>query len=485
MLEIKEFILVQTGTADDMVGRNYTTHVSPNMYKQFQEQTSNGLAYSAEALSGLAGQMIIPDTQNGNRPLQMVNGWGTRRYRFVLKLGHRDGSMADSTVRYIYTGYTDYSGYNEQTCNFDPNMRLYFNNAIALVSTMINTPHGMQPFVQVNEISHLLNPHTLGGNLQSQFDPNTFQPIVQPSTLRPRDLFDHMATNAEARSRGTSIIDMGTSVEMKKASRDNNIPSRYLSRAVSSVAQAVEMSTPQMNEQQLYATAGGYTAEQAVHGDLFISSLMDFGYALKGFVTYAELSKLHPYLQHVTRFFGSKQTERVINATDTNDKYMIRRGENEQWITGHGVNLSNEALIANAVMQSVPAALLRNLVVRCVLVATNMRVGGGVHVEVRTPFAITDVPQGYLMSRIPMIERELAAIIFNDLPINRNAPFFIEIHMDIFGESFVRVGFNGNAPIPFTSTSYCDAMTSPMVSATNQPLEQMANDIRFISGLSA
>lgn len=484
MLEIKEFILVQTGTADDMVGRNYTTHVTPQMMNQFQEQTSGGIAYTPEALSGFAGQMIVPDTQNGNRPLAMVNGWGTKRYRFVLKLGHREGSMADSTVRYIYTGYTDYSGYNPATKNFDPNMQLYFNNAIAIAATNINTPNGLQPFVQVNEISHLLNPHTLGGGLTSTFDPNTFQPIQQPSTLRPRDLFDHMATDAEARQRGVGIIDMGTSVEMKKASRDNNIPSRYLSRAVSSVAQAVSMATPQMNEQQLYATAGGYTSESAVHGDLFISSLMDFGYALKGFVTYNELTRLHPYLQHVTRFYGANTTERVVNATDSNDKYMIRRGENEQWITEHGVNLSQEALIANAVMQSVPAALLRNLVVRCVLVATNMRVGGGIHVEIRTPFAITDVPQGYLMSRIPLIERELASIIFNDLPINRHAPFFIEIHMDIFGESFVRVGFNGNRPVPFTSTSYCDAMTSPMVSATNHPLEQMSHDIRFLSGLS-
>lgn len=481
-LQVTQFTITDTGTSDDMIQQSFTSHLDQRAMLQFNEQTQGGSMISAETLSGLAGNIIRPDI-NSARGLEIFGGWGVKRHRFIMQLQYNNGMGANT--RYIYTGYTDNASFDPMIGDFDRNMRIMFNNAISVTQTMIPTPSGLVPNVTVNDISHILNPRALGGGLQPILNPD-LSFAVAPSTLRPSDVFVNLSTEARAREMGAPIQSLSTMADMKKASRSSVIASQYLDRSLNALKTAHETASPTTTEQQLYTTAMGYASDQYIHSDVFIGELVNLGFAMNGFVTWEALASIHPEIKtpEVIRYIRRQQAQEQISAVD-GDKYVNRRGENEVFISSSGVNASYEAIIASSVMQSVPALFLTNFIGQAVLTATNMTMHGGVHVELRTPIAITELPSAFIMGRIPQLQQQLSRVIFQDLPVNKEVPFYIEMHVDVFGESFVRVSYNGGIMTPFSVPSYCDAMMSPLIAATQQPLIDISHDIRYLVGEGA
>lgn len=485
---VKLFI-TETGTADDMVGVNFNTHVTQQNFMQFNEQTHGGMMLDPTNLAGLAGEIIRPDF-NQARTLQIPNGWGMKRLRFVLHMSPAS-MLGDSTVKYIYTGYTDTADFNYQVGDFSPMMKMYFNNAISISQSYVQTPSGLVPQTYINDISHVLTPNALGGGLSPVLNPNTLDFQVLPSTLRPTDLFTHLGAKADSERFGHQVHHFGTVVDTKKSARSNAIASNYLSKATKSLSEAIETTDVHESATDLYSKAAGFSADTYVSGDPLIAKLMELNYGRLGYVTWQDFTTLFPAAKTpgVISYIRRPDNGDIITMTNPDnpnnvDKYAIRRGENEQMITASGVNTSAHALIAYSLMQSIPGLLLTHFINRCVIVATNMTVNGGLHLEIRTPQGMTDLPSQFIMERIPALESVLFRTVFMDLPVNKEVDFFIEIFADVFGESFICVRYNGSYPVPFSFPSYCDAMMSPILAATQQPLEQMSNDIRYLTGVA-
>ena len=102
-LKVTKAWFIETGTAPDMVSRNFTTHVTPEAVHQFAERTRGGELITEDNLAGVAGTIIQPDA-NFERQVAIANGWSNPRYRFLLRVANPE---TPNGVVYYYSGYTD------------------------------------------------------------------------------------------------------------------------------------------------------------------------------------------------------------------------------------------------------------------------------------------------------------------------------------------------------------------------------------------
>ena len=170
-LKVTKAWFIETGTAPDMVSRNFTTHVTPEVLHQFTERTRGGELITEDNLAGVAGAIIQPDA-NFERQVSIANGWNNPRYRFLLRVANPE---APNGAIYYYSGYTDTPNWSIVSNDFAPDMRMYFNNAIQVNVAMRHTPTGPVPYVTVHECSHMIHPATLGAMSPSDFN-TTFNP---------------------------------------------------------------------------------------------------------------------------------------------------------------------------------------------------------------------------------------------------------------------------------------------------------------------
>lgn len=489
-LTIQKAIFVKTGTSNDQIGRSFTTQLSPMTMRAVSDKTRGGAMLEPENFSGISGQILRPDMTGCNRALNIPGGWGQERMRFLIKAGYGENEIAGA-VSYYYTGYTDYVGVNNNSNNFDPAMRLYFNNAISVSTMMVPTPQGLRPVASVQDISHVLTPSNLGGNLNSQTF-NGMTAVDHASTLRPMDLFDNLLNSSASLMNdipGTMpnqpIINLNAAIISKKSSRTNSLPANYLSHSLKNLAQAKSNADETGDLVDIYSSAAGLAADQTLYMDPLIGTLYDAGFGHEGAVTFGAISQLYPTLNSpaVLKFVEHGKVEQGVVTGFNGDKYSTNRGESEMFVNHVGdVNVTTEALLATTVSQMIPGILLNNYITRCLIRVTNMTmVPGQLHIEVTSPASYVDLPPEYLISRIPMLKDQLAAMVFKDLPIPVGMPFSFMIVSDVFGHSFVNVSINGKPDVPFSIPQYCDAMMSLLVANSTHPLNQISNDIKFIS----
>lgn len=480
-LKVTKAWFIETGTAPDMVSRNFTTHVTPEAVHQFAERTRGGELITEDNLAGVAGTIIQPDA-NFERQVAIANGWNNPRYRFLLRVANPE---TPNGVVYYYSGYTDTPNWSIVSNDFAPDMRMYFNNAIQVNVAMRHTPTGPVPYVTVHECSHMIHPATLGAMSPSDFN-TTFNPNNgfgvqnQPSTLRPSDLMTTISSGEKNKMAGISndlFLDMRTGVDLCKSSRRNALPSYYLHKTTDAFIYGANQVADQQgvhNPAAPYDIAAGYAAERSAFADRFFSLLaVDYGYHQNGFVTWQEFNRAHPEVQMdgVTYVFTRGEAQK-------HDVYISDRGNFDSMVGDR----RPQTLLITQIMQSIPGVLLESLISFARIRVTNTTVDNSVIVSIVDPMSFADLPEGYLITQIPHLEQRLKHIIFNDIAFSNYVPFDLSLTVDIFGESFALLGYNGQPQVPYSIPTYCDSMLSPIVTTNGNVLGTMANDVRYLVG---
>lgn len=476
-LKVLNAWFVETGTAPDMVSRNLITHVDPTVVRQFDLQTRGGEMMTSDNLAGIAGKIVRPDA-NFERQVQIAGGWASTRYRFVLRVGNPN--VQNGTV-WFYTGYTDQPAFSFNKHDFAPDMRMYFNTVLQVVQTMRHTPTGPVPYVNVTECNHLLHPYNLGSNpmdFATTFNPNGgFAVQNQPTSLRPVDLMYNLSSKEKANMSGmggTQVFDTRSAVDLCKSSRRNNVPSHYLSKAANSLVHGlVEASgDPTSTSYTPYDIAAGHTNESGVYSDRFFSILAnEFGYHQYGYITWADFTRSHPEMNQTGVTFVMSRGE-----AQKQDIYISDRGNFDSMVNDR----RPQTMLITQIMQSVPAVLLESLITVARIHVTNMTPSGEIQVTLTDPISFVDLPAGYLIPMVPTIERRLQHIIFNDIAANQFVPFDLYLTVDLFGESFANMSYNGEMAVPYSIPTYCDSMMSPIVTTNGGVLGQMSNDVQYL-----
>lgn len=171
-------------------------------------------------------------------------------------------------------------------------------------------------------------------------------------------------------------------------------------------------------------------------------------------------------------------TSLLVVKLKKHDVYISDRGNFDSMVGDR----RPQTLLITQIMQSIPGVLLESLISFARIRVTNMTVDNSVMVSIVDPMSFADLPEGYLITQIPHLEQRLKHIIFNDIAFSNYVPFDLSLTVDIFGESFALLGYNGQPQVPYSIPTYCDSMLSPIVTTNGNVLGTMANDVRYLVG---
>lgn len=448
-MNITRLNFVETGTYGDMVIRPYTTSVTPREISILQEATDNGANLNPANLAGVAGSIIRPCTE-GVGVASIENGWDTKRLRFFMEV--QIPSIAGAVVVQYLTGYTDHVGVSYNG-TIDPNMRMYFNNSIFARKMLVQTPFGQQGQTTVSDASQILH-----GNYTPSFrnlNSNAF-------TMRPEDVF---TTISASQMGNVDIVDTRPSFatsSLKKSRRSNSSPTTYLSRVMTAHRDTFNDGEVDDEYQTAMSRAVGRVRESLVSQDNTLSIFQRETSLSEGSsITYGELCHLCPQLDSLTR---------VALATGVIADTMHTRGQSEYW-----TSTTNEAIFCTILTHSVPAVMMDLMINKVAFVATNQTLDGSFQIQFGEVLSFAENQD--MTPYIQQFQRRLISEIFQDLTRNNLIDIQLTAHFDVLGETVMDISLGGGPTVRFVSPSFCDGLTSPVLTNDAQFLKAMSSDI--------
>lgn len=459
MIKVLALQMFETGVYNDMVIRPYSSTLDGSAVHAFQETTLGGSRLTPDALAGVAGQIVRPTAQALGRA-NVVNGWDTRRLRFMLAIEQQDFAGA-SQIQYL-TGYTDEVGVSHSRA-LNPNMRLYFNSSVLTRRVMMQTAYGPQYMQNVNTATQLLR----GGYSPSFNGFETGLNAVEAS-MRPFDVFT-ILQSAQADPYGHfSKYDLRSTFAegIKKNSYKNNSAPTYLSGMFTELEKGYAAADSADDVQSVYSRIIDGQRSEVLYNDPFLSAAArQTSFLEGGSITYGELCALCPGIDDIVdvHVFGD------VQRTGTNF-----REHSEHW---HGSN--NETVLATILSHSVPAAMVDLMLTKVGFTATNRTLNGALEVKISgaQTFAEGLDLSPYLQAFLVKLEGE----VFRDLTLNGIIDFYVDCVFSLVGDSVINISVAGGPVTPFRIPSFCDATFAPVVTNSIDSVAYLAHDIEALS----
>jgi len=140
-VSIRKFLLVESKSYKDVWLRPYEMHVDHGTVNMVQDVVMRSMNNSAVGAIRSLVNKDMPNilTPSGNviGKANIINGWGEKRFKFVLIVEIRNPGSNTSVINYIQ-GFSEYLGISKSD-NLDPNMRFYPNTVIKLRRTYDKT----------------------------------------------------------------------------------------------------------------------------------------------------------------------------------------------------------------------------------------------------------------------------------------------------------------------------------------------------------
>jgi len=450
--QIAKLLFTPTGTYNDQYLRPYYMgdNVDSQVLSMLQESTRNGRQINAGTLSGLGGMMLKPSADIYTQ-VQIANGFGEQRLRFMMEVHSR--AMGANLITYV-SGYTDYPGYHRvdsQNTVIDPNLKLYFDKSVTIQHLGERT--------NVIDSSHLLF-----GAYNPSF--NASQENVAMA-IRPEDIFSVLEVSSQ--TGGAHYADgrlVFADQLPKKSKLVNEIPNHYAASVMSNFRDSVVngmggQST--MPDAMQYAI--GNVAEGVITEDpLFHAICKTLNFNEDGSITYGALCSISPGLDNVTAVAGGQS--QFAHA-------LHNRGSTANWNAANG-----ETLAAIAVATQVPALMSDLFLTGVVFVATNDTFGGEYIVDVKDYHAFA----AFDMTRyIEMFKQRLIGSVLRGLSHNSQIKFSLTGMVDMHGETWVKVSMQGGPAQDYCAPTCASALFAPVLSYNKEHVFGLVSDFETIA----
>lgn len=468
-LRVVQLNFVSAGTHNPMHFRPYMTDMNDNSMRAIASATAGGQNVSANALAPVAGMFMRPVAEAGSA-IQIPNGWGTERFRFIMQLEYPE--MAGGRVVQYVTGYTNKADLSYNGL-LDPAMMLYFNNSMLMQDIVEQTPVGPIRRMKMVSADQVLGAEALGiGAYMS----GAQSPI---RSMRPEDVFSVLGTDRYRGGGGAEDLRPAflPSDPLKKSSRQNNSISSYLARSIDRSAMAASEADWDTSSAEQANNTSAKLAENTIYHDNFLSwiqarSLMTSG----GAVPWGELCAAAPEADYVAKVVGGQGPVLINNPM---------AGSTEYW-----TSTTNETIFASILAQTVPSLMMDNLIgklsVRCNNRHAEMFGRNGEGVGTRHSVLLTE---GYLLNQEkisqPLFLHLVSTFAQQILPEASMAGMIdYEFHgtFDLLGTSFISISLGGGPFCDYTVPTFADALFTPAVTGDPLALTMMASDIGRMVG---
>lgn len=456
-MEIVRIIMQETGTYNTMMRRPFESNLNGRIQKTIMENCEKAGRITPGLLTGVAGQFIIPSA-TPERPVNIVNGWDTRRFKFFMEV--RSTSHMGNVVTQFITGYTDQMG-SSLFGSIDPNMTFYINTVNMAKNSIRTTPMGAQTIQSIVDCSHLLYQNDYAG----------IHGLNNSHKMRPEDVFITMQnTGLEQASMAyggqADFLDTRTQLTRNpiKAMRRYNSSPVFVSSVLDSYVQTKRSAMGGQSELEIADSAAAHCASARANEDPFLTALRGRTDSPGGSFTMRDLLNLDPTVQQ--RVVITPLTQ-ALRAT------LPVVGQSQHW-----QNADFETQFATALCQAIPGYMLDNCLQSVKFRATNMEMGGNITVLLTDYGSLLqgiDVTP-YLGAFSFAIEKTVLA----DLSQNNQIAFTLDMSCNLMSDSILNLSIGGSPFVPYVAPCFCDGLMSPLVTADQNRLNTLAKDISTV-----
>lgn len=451
-MTITKLLFIQTAPQTPHYHRPFTSHVNYKTQSDFNDLIGQGKNELTSAkLVNLASEIIHPQT-NHNGIVNIPGGWETQRLRFFMEVeGITDYHGAKRSQ--IISGFTD--RYEVSLNGFiDPNTKMYFNNNISILESTIWTPNGQATRRAVENAAHILHADPMVG-IQG----------AKNVSLRPADVFSVLGSGALDENSG--IIDCNAMFVngMQTATRRDEFSPSYLEKTYNSFLAASTQDLA-FTSSDVYYKAKDYSRPPSLAFDNFIRSIKsNSSLNSADFITYEELCGQFLGLDKIAKVY------RVGSGIKNVSNYTPQS-------TAHWGGANFETIDANYLINSVPALMTDLMLMEINFATSNDTIDG-------TPRTTIQGFNGF-SQKVNMTDNIKAFIVRFEheyMPyLTRNNARCVKLlmHVDLLGESFIKIQYDQNPPYDFLGSSFCDGFFSPLISNDAVRLQSIAHNFNTL-----
>lgn len=460
-LQIRRFLIMETGTFNQQWNRPYHSHFSPMDVNSVVERVGQQKEIAPAMMSGIASHLLRPQPQ-ATQTIGIPEGWGTKRMRFMMEIEF----MRELGIkgREIVMGYTTHFGAGHQMSNMnvnpaiDPNMEFIVNSTLVLQDVKLSTHMGNQMSSTITDASHVLANNGFNGVLHT--DPVAYR-------MRPEDVFAAMtlADVHQYANKPNDIADGRTlnNAAPVKSRRANNLPTNYVSNLLNGYVKANDAVQFGQGQATVYGHGRGLVSDSLASRDIFLSNISQVrGSPLGNRFTMRDLKNLDPNADHPSML-------KMVYLGETRQHEVHHTGQTAEWSTP-----SVETVIATQLSQMVPSLMMETGLMRLSILTSN-------HNIQRQPLTECPSYRGFVEDQLDhmvniFIQRFNHEII-SDLTHGNQVGYWISMNVDLLGETRITINWDGNGSYEFATPSFCDALLVPVISFNHDAMINMARDV--------
>ncbi len=459
-MRIVRLLMQETGTYNDMYSRPYVSYMdggSLNALGERMAQYGQGRV-TGDLLAGVTTNLVAPSaTPDGIVPVE--HGWKERRVRFLMEV-YCEFSIG-SAVTYYIQGYTSHAGISASGA-VDPTMVFYVNSFTGVNRVMTHTPTGMQLVESVVESAHVL----ANSNYSGVNDPN------KKLMIRPQDVFSSIQTMDMTDAYDGMGYGYGGGMDLRsvlrnepaRSSRENALPSSYVARVIDGYQVGKMSAEFGQSENDIIQSARRQVFEEPIGQNPFIRAISDiYGTGMTNAFRMPDLHRIDPNVDHVT-------TISILG--QTNLAKVHHAGSTEYW---GGSN--RETVVATVLANAVPALMMDTMIQNIKFMSTNHSVDGRPSTTIIQAQSLTNAD---LRRQYDTFMRRLEREVIHDFTYGNQERYMIEMQVDLFGESFIRISIGDSPMTDFVTPSFCDTLLVPVISGNQAYHSNLINDFSNI-----
>jgi hypothetical protein len=405
------------------------------------------------------GVNLITPSATPERDIGIANGWGTKRLRFVLQIDRNDHM---GTAQYIsVSGFTDHADLSLSN-RIDPRTRFYINSVSVANPVRIKNPYGVTESIRPVSSNQLV----VNRDSQGALVPG----VATAYSIAPDSVFSTLQAAEYSKGlHGDSMLDTRPFLtgSPRLMQRQHNSAPQYCASILetwNSVNNASEFShSSDRIMEECIQTLEAPMAQD----DPFISFLMrrnqqEYGYSsnFDGSFKYDDLLALDANVENVKHL-----------VPDIGGLHYA--GQSCNWSSSDGITLA-----ASALAQAVPSYMAQVGIDVFRFNATNNQVGGQILV---LPVAVSGF--GASMDQRAEVEAlcfRLKNEVLSSVTYGNQVSFTLEMHVDLYGETWIELSMNGESPGLYVSPTFADSLVVPTVTINNQRINGICHDLGAI-----
>jgi len=480
LVRITNLLLIPTRyNYNDVYRRSYNLNINDqsltkleNMFDRHgirQNNTVNEMAVATE-LPNIMTYNTLPTGKSN-----IVNGWGTKRFRFIMTT---ESELNGTTIVSYIQGYTEY--YDVSLSGLlDPNMKYYINSIVNI--TRIIDPVSGGVIVRPQNSFNVIIDHDGNSRVESTyndpyslpFENNSIMPQnnVDLKLIRPTDIADSIKNKSLYEDDNVMVHNHAGDVDGSSAivsNRRNNDPISHFTSTINSFITAKSTAANSYEQSDILKTAAIQSAESQIINTPFISAL----YSVTGIpepysFTERELDMIDPNV----KAYIPDQNTRLANVDDST--FL------DTMYTEDLYKQNIETIIAVTVGESINSAIIENMLTKIAFSTTNIS---------GLPTTIIDDFNSFIegVDMIPYVNKIKAKIDNILMPeISQNGLILIDLHVvaNLLGDTTIEISVNNNPPIVYRLPTFADSLYTPV--ATDEVSKNLiTNDFSTVMDMS-